>query len=194
MTAILISIFAWFMLPMIFWTLSIVFFVWAYKLVDEEDDFSFGAATLIGLLIAALAYRYDAFRLALVSWPQVGYLIGGYVGVGTLVAGYKWMTVLVDFRPKARAWLDRHTDYEEQYPSKAGALSRAVFGSGKDRVIESEGSFYPDYRAFPLTNWTTFWPLFIFSVVLDPLWRATKRAVKWAGLLLERVAKRFSVS
>lgn len=196
--SLILTILDFLILPWVFYILGSISVIVTYCFLNNDDhdvDFHWGAATLTALLVGLCAYRFEAFAHALASWPQGLYLIGGYILAGALVGGYKWLMILIDFRPKARKWLDAHTDYAERYPSKADALSRHVFGSGgKDRVIQSEGSFHLDHRAFPISNWITFWPLFIFSVVLDPVWRLTQRLLKWAGSLLERLSKAFSVS
>ncbi len=178
-----------FAIPYVFWGLCLGLTVWSYCLIHDEDDFHFGAATLIGLLIAGLAYRFESLKLALVTWPDVAYLAGAYLGAGVILAGYKYLMLLVDFRVKAREWLAKNPN-----PRSDTDLSQALYSSYNKVTKTKEGTYHLDHRYWPVANWIAFWPLFSFSVVLDPIWRASKRLAKWLGSLLERLSKAFSVS
>lgn len=182
------------MIDWVFWTLNLILILVARNELKDEDDVWDWCALLVAIITAGLLYRYDSFRAFALTWRGAGWIVGGYAVAGGVTALAKWLIVLVDFRPKARAWLDANTDYQTKYPDKADALSRDLFGSGRDRVIESEGSFYPNWKRFPIAVWATYWPFFAFSVILDPITRAAKRAVKWMGTLFERLSKSFAVS
>lgn len=191
--------------PYVFWGLVSSFVLWTYYCVHDEDDFHWGASVLTALLLAGLAWRYDIVLATLTSWPDVAYALGAYLLAGVLLAGYKWMMVLVDFRPKAREYLNSLNQKDRDSLSETGvsqALYRSYYKVTKTTRVETQGIgikadvpiYYPRWKGFPIANWLIFWPLFTFSVVLDPVWRATKRLVKWAGNALENLAKRFAVS
>lgn len=195
--SILLTILAFLTLWWVFWPIVTILTLITYFTVNkkDEDDFEAGALALLAVTIAGLTHYFDAWFIF--TWPTVLYTVGGYVAIGVVIMGYKWLTLLSDFKVKAKEWLNANESY---LGLRYEALSRHVFGYNTNKVIVSEAPdhvkpiYYLNWRTFPLANWVVFWPFFSLSVVLDPILRITRRVIKWCGEIFEAIAKKFAVS
>lgn len=200
--SILLAILAFLTLWWVFWPIVTILTLITYFTVNkkDEDDFESGALALLAVTIAGLTHYFGAWFLF--AWPTVLYTVGGYVAIGAVIMGYKWLTLLSDFRPKAREWLQERERLDETLDDKRKGLSRALYNSytHSNRVIVFQAAthvkpiYYLNWRAFPLANWVVFWPFFSLSVILDPILRVTRRVIKWCGEIFEAIAKKFAVS
>lgn len=187
------SLLSFLFLGWFFWPLSIGLLLGAYAVVKDADEFPTGSLFLLGSVLGFCLYRYPELRDVLFSIKGAAYSVGGYILAGGVVSLWKWVTVLLDFRRDAPEHLKK-VNVNQPPGDRAKCLSRFIYGSGRDLVKESAGSFYPDYRRFPIATWWTYWPLFLFQVILDPITRAIRRFVNFFRDIYEAVAKRFSVS
>jgi hypothetical protein len=60
-------------------------------------------------------------------------------------------------------------------------------------VEEFEGSYIINWKALPIALWWTYWPLFLVSVILDPLLRLIDSAMDFLKDFYHFIAKKFSV-
>lgn len=200
--SILLTILAFLTLWWVFWPIVTILTLITYFTVNQkdEDDFEAGALALLAVTIAGLTHYFDAWLIF--AWPTVLYTVGGYVAIGAVIMGYKWLTLLSDFRPKAREWLKEREHLNETPEDKRKGLSNALYGyhdNNKVKVLrdlspEVPPIYFLNWRAFPLANWVVFWPFFSLSVILDPILRVTRRVIKWCGEIFEAIAKKFAVS
>jgi len=198
--SVLLTILAFLTLWWVFWPIVTILTLITYFAVskNKDDDFESGALALLALTIVGLTHYFGAWFLF--TWPTVLYTVGGYVAIGVVIMGYKWLTLLSDFRTKAKEFL-KSIPEGGSVAEKAQRLDSHVFGSyGRHVKVDtvdgpdSRAFYYLNWRTFPLANWVVFWPFFSLSVVLDPILRVTRRVIKWCGEIFEAIAKKFAVS
>ena len=201
----MITVLDFLLLSWAFWLIAPGLTVIAYIIVSElADEKEWGFAPLFFLALAggALWYRYPEVRL---TWSGAAWAAAGYVAAGFILSLWKWLTVLLDFKklPVAVMIACQKADARIQNPSyhAQAVLNEAARKLAHDctlkgcKVVENAGTItiYPDWRRHPIATWFTYWPFFLFSVVLDPVKRGIARLVQELKELYESIAKRFKV-
>jgi uncharacterized protein involved in tolerance to divalent cations len=170
-------VFSWF-----FWPLDAMLFigfvagVGAAEKENEKSNFS----TL--LLVAALAVCAAHWNLGhrFLSWKFDLALVGAYVGVGFITMMYKWGGCLATFREVA-VGITESTD-------RLSAIQNALPWQrhsyvADDRVLLDNSVTPPRYmlnwKIFPIFSWWFDWPYYIFSVIVDPIKRFIRAAIRW---------------
>ena len=188
----------------------------------EEDSFGCAHVLFFTIFVTFIIYRFDGLR-AFLAWPNWIYVLGGYLVAGFGIAIYKWFQRVSAFRKFAQtAALEIEEELREQESLQRLAPGARIPNShssvdpkdketprtllkkqldnhynfhniGTDTTNPEEPKYYLMSSKSRVALWWTFWPFFLFSVVLDPLTRIIRSASALLSSIFTRISKRFSV-
>lgn len=195
MIAILELLLLWY----VFWPLAAIFSITSYCTVanNEYGEWKVFPIFLLAAVVIGLGFYYPSFGAYLFTLKGAITATVSYVIVGGIVSMWKWLVVLMNFKEKAKT-------YDLKSPGNVDyhciELIKHVFPSfrqyditHKNAVLYDGHKYYLNSKVFPISYWWTYWPLFLFSVVFDPIARIIRRLTKWLSDVYETVSKMFSV-
>lgn len=193
------AILSFFLIPWVVYSILTVAVLVAYGLIHGDNHCEDSAALVSVLALAYATYVFEPLRSILLSWPGALWVVLGYLVAGFVVAGIKWLLVLTDFKVRAGKWLkEQNTFTNLKGTNQQNILNEMGYclydNRYSNKIAASNGSYYPNWRGFPVANWVLFFPFFTFSVAFEPISRFVKYVLAQAGALIERVSKLFSVS
>jgi hypothetical protein len=185
MIAFLVTALNFIFLSWIFWPIFIIFSFCSYNLVkSSKHEFAWAPLILIGVVGFGAVWRWPILKVMFTSWQLIGLAIGAYIVAGFIVSLYKYIAELHDFKKDAPEHIARGV---------MGCDLESQMDLPRDSVKQDGAKVYLNWKAFPHALWWTYWPLFVFSVILDPLTRFIDWAIGFLKTFYQSLAKKFSV-
>jgi hypothetical protein len=178
---------------------------------DEDDSVPWIAFLFLSFAIWGLGYRFQNW-VDVSNWRWWASMLGSYFGVGFGVSMYKWLSILRGFdrkaasvaivltRDKVKALYDdprdqswriagkRQDQYLQDELKQMADFKRCVVNV----ALNGATAVYPDWRKYPIATWWVYWPFFMFDVLLDPLHRLVKMALKFMRHFYDSIGKLFA--
>ncbi len=189
MIAFLFSIVDFLVLTWAFWLIAPGLCLWSYCYVKPKHtaSFHFGPVFLMGLVVAACAYKWPVVR----EWLIPGKLwltMAGYLFIGFLTTLIKWRTITQRFANADTSYFTAETEkyrIEQSLELPSGSLEVKTAGP--------EPEYYLHWKKFPFGTWWTYWPFFMFSIVLEPILNTVDWLMNRAKFIYEGMARNASI-
>lgn len=206
----------------IFWPLLGFLFFWPFVVLmhciadDESEKTLFYPIFPFLIAFSLFFYHFPHIRPNFLIWQTYVYGVGGYVLAGFLVSLYKWFMKLHDFRKmdKDGLWKEISSSLSNRYGCKEmtpeevkeelitqikrnklkGSFYEPPYSKYKVDLDQNDQlRIYPNWKKYPLSMWWTYWPFYMFEVVLDPIRRFINSVVDLLKEFYNKIAQHFSV-